>query len=133
MSLRKFIVAFACMIAPGIGSQTTFAQTVAVDRPNNTSVEVWKPTATEVKAMEDQMAASLSEADTDLKIVQHANGMKSVDLKGRFQSVAVAKRNNDGSVSINCVENVEQAHKFLTSKNATRHTEIPATRKAEKE
>jgi hypothetical protein len=38
-----------------------------------------------------------------IEVVQHPNGMRTVDLKGAFSHRIVMKRNPDGSVSTRCV------------------------------
>ena len=51
--------------------------------------------------------------------VQNSNGSVSVDLQGRFQNVALARRNDDGSISQACVDNAEAAAAFLQGKDST--------------
>lgn len=64
-----------------------------------------------------KLAAALKELanqSTDgLQQVQHADGSVSVDLQGRFQNVAIAKRNEDGSVSQSCVDNPASGAAFF--------------------
>lgn len=107
------VIALTFLLA--IGSVSAVAQTAAAERENKASVSVRPPTPQELKALNDAMAVSTSEDDTDLVVVQHKNGMQSVDLKGRFQSMAVAKRSSDGSVSVKCVDSAEQGTQFLTA------------------
>ena len=48
----------------------------------------------------------LANQSTDgLQQVQHPDGSVSMDLQGRFQNVALAKRNDDGTVSQACIDN----------------------------
>lgn len=108
-----FVFALAFLFVAG--SITASAQTAAAEREGKASVSVRPPTAQELKALSDAMAASTSEEDKDLVIVNHKNGMQSVDLKGRFQSLAVAKKNSDGSVSVKCVDSADEGTKFLTT------------------
>ena len=67
-----------------------------------------------------QIADALqSNKSTDgLVQVQHADGTVEMDLQGRFQNVALAKKNDDGSVSQTCVDTPEAASAFLQSKDA---------------
>jgi len=64
-----------------------------------------------------RLAAALKELanqSTDgLQQVQHPDGSVSMDLQGRFQNVAIAKRNEDGSVSQSCVDNPEAGAAFF--------------------
>lgn len=48
-----------------------------------------------------------------LKQVRHPDGTVSMDLEGRFQNVAIAKRNEDGSVSESCVDNPQAGAAFF--------------------
>ena len=45
--------------------------------------------------------------------VRQSNGAVSIDLQGRFQSVVMAKRESDGTVTNACVDNVDSAAAFL--------------------
>lgn len=45
--------------------------------------------------------------------VRHEDGTVTVDLQGRFKSVMMAKKNDDGSVSNACVDTPEAAKSFL--------------------
>jgi hypothetical protein len=54
---------------------------------------------------------------------RHEDGTVSVDLRGRFQNVTVAKRNEDGSVTSSCVDTPEAARSFLRRDEAA----TPAT------
>ena len=44
---------------------------------------------------------------------QHADGSVSMDLEGRFQNVAVARENQDGSTTTSCVNNPRAAGAFF--------------------
>lgn len=56
----------------------------------------------------------LANQSTDgLKSVHHPDGTVSRDLEGRFQNVALAKRNEDGSVSQSCVDNPQAGAAFF--------------------
>lgn len=45
--------------------------------------------------------------------VKHPDGTVSMKLQGRFQNVALAKKNDDGTVSQACVDNPDSAARFL--------------------
>jgi hypothetical protein len=51
--------------------------------------------------------------------VQNPDGSVSMDLQGRFKNVALAKRNDDGSISAACVDTSEAATAFLQNRQAT--------------
>ncbi|HEX8501407.1 MAG TPA: hypothetical protein VF659_12565 [Pyrinomonadaceae bacterium] len=54
--------------------------------------------------------------------VRHEDGSVSMDLQGRFQSVTLAKRNDDGTVSTACVDTPEAARSFLSRSEAAPKT-----------
>lgn len=64
-----------------------------------------------------KLAAGLKELvnqSTDgLQSIQHADGSVSIDLQGRFQSMAVAKRDEDGKLTQSCVDNPQSAAAFF--------------------
>jgi hypothetical protein len=94
---------------------TASAQTAATSREGKTAVEVRNPTPAELKKLADQMPTT-NEDDSDLTVVTLKDGTKYVDLKGKFQSLAVAKKNDDGTVSVKCVESEKEKAAFLNSK-----------------
>jgi hypothetical protein len=55
----------------------------------------------------------LNQSTEGLVQIQHADGSVSMDLQGRFQNVAVARMNKDGSVSQSCVDNPRAAGAFF--------------------
>lgn len=114
-SRKPWLFAFALALLFIAGSISAAAQTAKTEPQSNTVVTVRPPSPEEVRAMSDAVSALTSEEDKDLKVVQHKNGMQSVDLKGRFQSVAIVKRNSDGTVSTKCVEKPEEAAQFVGS------------------
>lgn len=59
-----------------------------------------EPTLEESRALSRPARASVS--PKELQAVRHANGMTSVDLKDAFLVDIVARRNADGSISIDC-------------------------------
>jgi len=120
-----FVFALALLLAAG--SVSAVAQTAAAEREGKANVSVRPPTPQELKALSDAMAASTSEEDKDLVVVQHKNGMQSVDLKGRFQSLTVAKRNSDGSVAVKCIDSADQGTHFLTTNETAPKKQVKKT------
>ena len=56
----------------------------------------------------------LANQSTDgLQQIRHADGSVSMDLQGHFQNVALAKRNEDGTVTQSCVDNPEAGAAFF--------------------
>jgi hypothetical protein len=125
---RPWLFVFALALLFVAGSISAAAQTVKTERQSDTVVTVRPATPEEVRAMADAVSALTSEEDKDLKVVQHKNGMQSVDLKGRFQSIAIVKRNSDGTVSTKCVEKPEEAAKFVgTTEQAPKQPVVKKT------
>lgn len=54
------------------------------------------------------------------------NGAVALDLQGRFMNLSVARRNADGTISMTCVHDPDQAEMHL-------HQQTPATRPGRKE
>lgn len=55
----------------------------------------------------------LNQSTEGLKPVKHADGSETIDLQGRFQNVAVAKKTADGAVTQSCVDNPNSAAVFF--------------------
>lgn len=55
----------------------------------------------------------VNQSTEGLEQVHHEDGSVSMDLKGRFQNVTVARVNEDGSVSQSCVDNPQAAGAFF--------------------
>src|SRR5262245_13171421 len=68
-------------------------QTVAIDRQTG---KLRPPTPEEARNLAERLTNFLNRSDQGLTIVTHPNGTQSVDLQGRFQSVALARINSDG-------------------------------------
>jgi hypothetical protein len=83
-----------------------------------------------------EQAQQLAEALKDNKStdglvqVQNPDGSVSMNLQGRFQNVAVAKKNDDGSVSQACLDNSAAAGAFLNSTNPNKESDPAGSRKA---
>lgn len=101
-------------------------QQVAVDA---NSGKLRQPTPEEVQKLTESM--TMNDSVEGLTPRTMSNGGTAVDLQGRFQSVAIAKKNPDGSISQSCVESKKQAEDFLNSKPAAKKdataTPAPAT------
>jgi hypothetical protein len=55
----------------------------------------------------------VNQSTEGLEQVHHEDGSVSMDLKGRFQNVTVARINKDGTVSESCVDNPQAAGAFF--------------------
>jgi hypothetical protein len=55
----------------------------------------------------------INQSTEGLVQVRHADGSVSMDLQGRFQSVLLARKEEDGTIVQACVDNVENAAAFF--------------------
>ena len=73
-----------------------------------------KPLTTdEAKDLANGLKTMFNKSTDGLTQEQHADGTVSMSLEGRFQNVAVAKVNADGTLSQSCVDNPEAAASFF--------------------
>jgi hypothetical protein len=70
-------------------------------------------TADEAKQLADGLKTMLNKSTDGLVQVQNADGSVSMDLQGRFQNVAVARVNADGTLEQSCLDDPEQAAQFF--------------------
>jgi hypothetical protein len=107
-------------------------QTVAVDRATG---KLRQPTPEEAKALAAGLQKLINRSTQGLQVVHHPNGAMSIDLQGRFQSVAVAKVNSDGKVAQSCATNMNEATAFVQSNSnaVSPSTKKKAADKAEEE
>ena len=107
--------AFAQSAAKGSGDTgvAVSGQRVAKDAQSG---RLRAPTPAESRRLSAAMQRMVNRSTTGLTVVQHANGMKSVNLQDRFQSIAVGKKDADGSVAERCVTNKAEAQAFTKGK-----------------
>jgi hypothetical protein len=70
-------------------------------------------TQEEAQKLAEGIKQLVNQSTDGLKSVRHADGSVSLDLEGRFQSVAVAKRDEDGKLILSCVDNRQAAAAFF--------------------
>jgi len=70
-------------------------------------------TPQEAQKLAAGLADMVNQSTEGLEDVQRADGSVSMDLKGRFQSVTVARVNKDGSLTLSCVDNPQAAGAFF--------------------
>ena len=80
---------------------------------DKTTGKVRKPTQEETDAMVSQISELTNRSSEGLNVKQSSNGMKFVDLQGRFNSVMLGRANADGTTEIRCVFSIEEAADFL--------------------
>lgn len=70
-------------------------------------------TQEEAQRMAAGLKKMLNQSTEGLVQVQHPDGSVSMDLEGRFQNVALARVNKDGSVTEGCFDNPKAAAEFV--------------------
>jgi len=70
-------------------------------------------TQQEAQQLAEGIKKLVNQSTEGLKQVRHADGSVSMDLEGRFQNIALAKKTDDGHVTQSCVDNLESAAAFL--------------------
>jgi uncharacterized membrane protein YdfJ with MMPL/SSD domain len=85
-------------------------QTVAVDGQTGQARPL---TPEEAQRLAQGIEELVNQSTEGLVQVHHADGSVSIDLQGRFQNVAVAKINADGTISQSCVDNTDSAAAFF--------------------
>jgi hypothetical protein len=75
--------------------------------------QIQELTPEEAQTLAAGLKPMLNKSSEGLVTVQHPDGSVSMDLKGRFQNVAVARVNKDGTVSQSCVDNPQAAGAFF--------------------
>jgi hypothetical protein len=104
------------------GKAYVAGQQVAIDPATG---RLRPPTAEERRALAAAMKQLVNRSTAGLRVRTHANGMQSVDLEGRFLSVATASTDADGKIRQSCVTD-EKGAKALAAKTGTpaRHSEV---------
>lgn len=85
-------------------------QTVLID-PQTGQLKPLTPE--EAKRLADGVKELANQSTEGLKQVQHPDGTVSVDLEGRFQNVAVARKEVDGTVTQSCIDNPQAGAAFF--------------------
>jgi len=85
----------------------------AQDGQNLTQAQIRPLTQEEAQQLAEGIKALVNQSTDGLKQVKHADGSVSMDLEGRFQNVALAKRTADGNIAQSCVDNPAAAAAFL--------------------
>ena len=75
--------------------------------------QIQELTPEEAQKLAAGLKPMLNKSSEGLVTVQHPDGSVSMDLQGRFQNVAVARVNKDGTVSQSCVDNPRSAGAFF--------------------
>jgi hypothetical protein len=70
-------------------------------------------TQEEAQRMAEGIKQLVNQSTDGLQSVRHSDGSVSIDLQGRFQSIAVAKRDEAGKLTQSCVDNPKSAAAFF--------------------
>ena len=62
-----------------------------------------QPTREEAAELDRAEAEAAPESERIFRVVEHPDGMKSVDLQGAFAQAVVVTRNADGSLTFRCM------------------------------
>lgn len=104
--------------AQGLSGPPSINQTVlrlAAQRAgvNGQSSQIRPLTQDEAQRLAQGLKELVNQSADGLTSVRHPDGTVSMDLQGRFQNVAVARKADDGAVSQACLDNLESAAAFF--------------------
>lgn len=85
-------------------------QTVVIDRQTGQARPL---TPEEARRLAEGIKELVSQSTEGLVQIHRADGSVSMDLEGRFQSVMLAKKEADGTISQACVDNLDSAAAFF--------------------
>ncbi|HVG20551.1 MAG TPA: hypothetical protein VNI02_15990 [Blastocatellia bacterium] len=77
------------------------------------------PTPGEVSEMIASLRSLTNRSSEGLTATTHPDGTRQVNLKGRFNSVVVARANADGTMETRCVSTLDEATAFLSLRPET--------------
>jgi hypothetical protein len=102
----------------GQGQQKRYVATreVIVDQ---TTGQRRKPTDEEIEALVAQVSALTNRSSEGLTVTKRPDGTQMMDLQDRFNNVALARANEDGTTSVRCVTSMEEAAEFLGLQEVT--------------
>jgi len=83
---------------------------IKVDQQTGT---VRLPTPQETQDLVDSLIEMTNRSTDGLQVTTLANGIKAVNIDGRFQSVMLARPSEDGTWEMKCVATFEEATEFL--------------------
>jgi len=71
------------------------------------------PTPQETQELVDSLIEMTNRSTDGLQVATLTNGTKAVNIDGRFQSVMIARPNEDGTSELKCVATFAEAAEFL--------------------
>lgn len=100
-------------VTTAMANKNATVKVAGQDMPVDSQGQVRPLTADEAKKLADGLKGMLNKSSEGLVEEHNADGSVEMDLQGRFQSVAVARVNKDGSVTESCVDNPRAAGAFF--------------------
>ena len=85
------------------------------------------PTPEQRAKLAAALARMIDQRTEGLEVRRGPNGMRLVDLNGRFHSVEVAVRGTDGAVHLRCFDTTDQLESFLERESVPSPAPRPAT------
>jgi hypothetical protein len=102
----------------GQGQQKRYIATREVTLDQTTG-QRRKPTDEEIEALVAQVSALTNRSSEGLTVTKRPDGTQMMDLQDRFNNVALARANEDGTTSVRCVTSMEEAAEFLGLQEVT--------------
>ena len=109
---RHWMIVVSIVFALALATAAAFTMQTGETKPAQ-DTQVRPLTQEEAQKVAQGIKQLVNKSTDGLVSVQHADGSVSIDLQGRFQNVAVAKKNADGSITQACVDTPEAAAKFF--------------------
>ena len=85
------------------------------------------PTPEQRAKLAAALARMIDQRTEGLEVRRRPNGMRLVDLDGRFQNVEVAVRGPDGAVHLRCIESPDELESLLGHESVPSPAPRPAT------
>ena len=95
---------------PAAGSEGLGGLQVSIDPATG---KLRAPSPEEARAMAVSLERIFRQSTQGLQAEQRSDGSLKLDLKGRFLSVSLARRNPDGSVATDCTNSLQRALDWL--------------------
>ncbi len=95
------------------GETKNSASPLSSGKPAANNAQIRPLTQEEAQKLAEGIKQLVNKSTDGLVSVKHPDGTVSMDLQGRFQNVALAKKNDDGTVSQACVDTPQSAARFF--------------------
>ena len=109
---RRWVGLVLTLLTLALGTTAAVTMRTAETKPAQETLSR-SLTQEEAQKVAEGIKQLVNKSTDGLVSVQHADGTVSMDLQGRFQNVAVAKKNADGTITHACVDTPEAAARFF--------------------